>query len=39
MCPDGKKVEAKKVPAVNFKDVEWNVLGRDVVMAARPLAE
>jgi 2,5-diamino-6-(ribosylamino)-4(3H)-pyrimidinone 5'-phosphate reductase len=25
----------KTVPAVTFKDVQWNVLGRDVVMAAR----
>jgi len=39
VCPDGKKVDVKKVPAVNFKDVGWNVLGCDVVMAARPLAE
>ena len=39
VSPDGKKVEAQKVPAVNFKDVEWVVLGRDAVMAARPLAE
>lgn len=39
VCPAGKQVEAKKIPAVNFKDVEWNVLGRDVVMAARPLVE
>ena len=39
VSPDGKKVAGKKVEAANFKDVEWTVLGRDVVMAARPLIE
>ncbi|KAF8453535.1 dihydrofolate reductase-like domain-containing protein, partial [Terfezia claveryi] len=32
VCPDGKQVDAMKVPAVNFKHVNWNILGRDVVM-------
>lgn len=36
VSPDGGNVEARKAPSVTFKDVEWTVLGRDVVMAARP---
>ncbi|PUU79154.1 dihydrofolate reductase-like domain-containing protein [Tuber borchii] len=28
--------DGKRILAVNFKDVEWRVLGRDVVMLARP---
>ena len=36
VSPDGRNVEAMKVPAVTFKDVEWTILGRDAVMAARP---
>jgi len=32
VSPEGKDGEA----AVRFRDAEWTVLGRDVVMAARP---
>jgi len=28
--------DGKRTLAVKFKDVEWRVLGRDVVMLARP---
>jgi len=30
--------DGQAVPAVRFKDVEWCILGRDVIMAARPIA-
>lgn len=36
VSPDSRSVEAKKAPVVTFKDVEWTILGRDAVMAARP---
>ncbi|KAF8470864.1 dihydrofolate reductase-like domain-containing protein, partial [Kalaharituber pfeilii] len=32
VSPEGKAEGVRNIPAVNFKDVEWNVLGRDVVM-------
>ena len=36
VSPLGPTIEGVKAPAVQFKDVEWTVMGRDVVMAARP---
>jgi 2,5-diamino-6-(ribosylamino)-4(3H)-pyrimidinone 5'-phosphate reductase len=29
--------DGRDLPAVEFKDVEWCILGRDVVMVARPI--
>jgi 2,5-diamino-6-(ribosylamino)-4(3H)-pyrimidinone 5'-phosphate reductase len=34
-----RREEDKQEAAVRFKDVEWTVLGRDVVMVARPVVE